>query len=376
MIYNIIANGWIEPNCRSTIFHLNISRLLTILETTTTTSTTTNNYNIKISSINGLLSPLIITDLNNNNNKTNDDNDDWLNHVKLATNCFEQNMIAFPASSLSTSSSLTSSASSQQHLVTNMNETYKPNEQIPVFFIVIKPIEPGEQLSFWPWIGLSIQLNIPIFLLPNNIINNHCYICHRCGHSYSQPNPLKIHLMFKCSNIVNDKSLTTLTSPPSSSLHYQQSTMKKVMMMDRKNSRLNSNHNNNNNNNKQPTESTITSVSTTTNSIINHETITNHHDTSNNNNGNNNGNISRRLHTCSYCGKVYTRKYGLKIHIRTHTGIKPLSCRYCGRSFSDPSNLNKHMRLHTQQQQQLGKNRDHLTKMIRYHQHHQHHQKI
>ncbi|XP_075676102.1 uncharacterized protein LOC142645006 [Dermatophagoides pteronyssinus] len=282
MIYNIIANGWIEPNCRSTIFHLNISRLLTILETTTTTS-------------------------------------------------------------------------------------------IPVFFIVIKPIEPGEQLSFWPWIGLSIQLNIPIFLLPNNIINNHCYICHRCGHSYSQPNPLKIHLMFKCSNIVNDKSLTTLTSPPSSSLHYQQSTMKKVMMMDRKNSRLNSNHNNNN---KQPTESTITSVSTTTNSIINHETITNHHDTSNNNNGNNNGNISRRLHTCSYCGKVYTRKYGLKIHIRTHTGIKPLSCRYCGRSFSDPSNLNKHMRLHTQQQQQLGKNRDHLTKMIRYHQHHQHHQKI
>uniref|UniRef100_A0A6P6Y6H4 Zinc finger protein 846-like n=1 Tax=Dermatophagoides pteronyssinus TaxID=6956 RepID=A0A6P6Y6H4_DERPT len=73
-------------------------------------------------------------------------------------------MIAFPASSLSTSTTLTSSASS-------------------------------EQLSFWPWIGLSIQLNIPIFLLPNNIINNHCYICHRCGHSYSQPNPLKIHLI-------------------------------------------------------------------------------------------------------------------------------------------------------------------------------------
>ncbi|KAJ8665315.1 hypothetical protein QAD02_006977 [Eretmocerus hayati] len=53
-------------------------------------------------------------------------------------------------------------------------------------------------------------------------------------------------------------------------------------------------------------------------------------------------------HRCIYCGKVYSRKYGLKIHIRTHTGYKPLKCKYCSRPFGDPSNLNKHMRLHAQ----------------------------
>ncbi|XP_026672271.1 Krueppel-like factor 9 [Ceratina calcarata] len=52
-------------------------------------------------------------------------------------------------------------------------------------------------------------------------------------------------------------------------------------------------------------------------------------------------------HLCIYCGKVYSRKYGLKLHIRTHTGYKPLRCKYCLRPFGDPSNLNKHMRVHT-----------------------------
>ena len=45
--------------------------------------------------------------------------------------------------------------------------------------------------------------------------------------------------------------------------------------------------------------------------------------------------------------QVYNRKYGLKIHLRTHTGYKPLQCRVCFRPFSDPSNLNKHIRLHS-----------------------------
>lgn len=58
---------------------------------------------------------------------------------------------------------------------------------------------------------------------------------------------------------------------------------------------------------------------------------------------------SKQGHICIYCGKLYSRKYGLKIHIRTHTGFKPLKCKYCFRPFGDPSNLNKHIRLHVQE---------------------------
>ena len=50
--------------------------------------------------------------------------------------------------------------------------------------------------------------------------------------------------------------------------------------------------------------------------------------------------------TCDYCGKVYCRKYVLKIHMRTHTGFKPLRCKVCDKSFSDPSNMKKHVKLH------------------------------
>lgn len=58
------------------------------------------------------------------------------------------------------------------------------------------------------------------------------------------------------------------------------------------------------------------------------------------------GRLPGGAHACVYCGKLYSRKYGLKIHIRTHTGYRPLRCRHCARAFGDPSNLNKHVRLH------------------------------
>lgn len=51
-------------------------------------------------------------------------------------------------------------------------------------------------------------------------------------------------------------------------------------------------------------------------------------------------------HACVYCGRVYSRRYGLRIHVRTHTGWRPLRCAVCRRAFADPSNLNKHAKLH------------------------------
>jgi len=55
---------------------------------------------------------------------------------------------------------------------------------------------------------------------------------------------------------------------------------------------------------------------------------------------------TRSRHPCVFCGKMYSRRYGLTIHLRTHSGYKPLTCRVCARPFGDPSNLNKHIRLH------------------------------
>lgn len=58
------------------------------------------------------------------------------------------------------------------------------------------------------------------------------------------------------------------------------------------------------------------------------------------------GEAGARGHVCGYCGRRYSRRYGLRIHERTHTGARPLRCPHCARAFADPSNLNKHVRLH------------------------------
>lgn len=191
-ITNIIAGTFIESNHFSKIFRLDLYRLLSILnigQTSTAinaSSSVTSSSNIlkykqvKIFTKNGQL----MGHLNDINNNINVD-DQWLYQVRLASNCFEQNLVATPASY-------------DVNLIEYNKQDCIRNQYWPVLYQTIRPIDPGEELCFWPDLTLSLMLGIPPFLSPINIINDKCYLCHQCGYCYAQPNPLKIHLVLAC----------------------------------------------------------------------------------------------------------------------------------------------------------------------------------
>ncbi|XP_056393316.1 oocyte zinc finger protein XlCOF6.1-like isoform X2 [Hyla sarda] len=50
---------------------------------------------------------------------------------------------------------------------------------------------------------------------------------------------------------------------------------------------------------------------------------------------------------CNECGKRFTKRSGLFIHRRIHTGLKPYPCVECGKCFTRKSHLDKHKLSHT-----------------------------
>ncbi|KAH8234834.1 hypothetical protein KR032_003793 [Drosophila birchii] len=235
---------------------------------------------------------------------------------------------------------------------------------------LVRDVAREDEIVAWFGEELVLLMGIP-FLTPLNIQGNSRYTCHLCHLTFETPHPLKIHLALGCGRSAMDILWMRLHYALKAAARSQTVTQGSPTPAASSTSSASPSHSPPPPPPQMPPRFSafrpiaalaqglpMTSATSTTgplsylpsismasatplaghpmNAAAQIEAIVS------------NMGASKQGHLCIYCGKVYSRKYGLKIHIRTHTGFKPLKCKFCLRPFGDPSNLNKHVRLHLQ----------------------------
>lgn len=191
---------------------------------------------------------------------------------------------------------------------------------------VIQNIRMNDELLMWFSEEIVSFMNIP-FLTPANIQGQKCYICHHCLKVFENPNPLKIHLAANCRRAEDAKDVlwqrlqTEILSRHQRKLlmaqnhRFMECEMRNLMNTGPVSSakRLSAfqpviNRNVQANSTPSPPIQSMPSLSPASTSSFNESALAAaaHLESIVSNMG-----TSKQGHLCIYCGKLYSRKYGL-----------------------------------------------------------------